>query len=237
VDLAWLSGLADFRRLRRDAVWAIAATRKIEDDGTLMPIGSIEPIDLDYLGDDKPPLFGEFCSKPLPDINIEVGADGLMRYQLLEGPVGNTAAATCIVGILGRRFVRRTRAENDTIGEHGARLYTPTELALHDLFVHRDLTYALTPEIYLYSQLPSMPSYPACGRDKGVLPLWEKVQSLGNSPPDALTPELPQYRHMIQRVFERAGWNANDFFGFRFRMRYPPIPTLAILRYELPAPA
>jgi hypothetical protein len=45
---------------------------------------------------------------------------------------------------------------------------------------------------------------------------------------------VPFYRAMIQSVFSRVGWNAHDFHGFRLSMHYPPIPTLALYRYELP---
>jgi hypothetical protein len=44
---------------------------------------------------------------------------------------------------------------------------------------------------------------------------------------------MPRYRAMIQSVFDRMGWNAQDFYGFRFTMRYPPIPTVAVFRYSL----
>ncbi len=217
-DLAWLSGLVDFRRLRRDVVWAMASARKAADDGTVLPVGRIEPIDPDFAGDGTAPLLGEFCSRPIPRMRVDTGSDGIIRYELVDGPVGNTAAATCVIGVAGRQFVRRYCAPNDTLGDHVARLYTPVELLVHDLFVHRDLEYALSPEIALYSQLPSGPPYPLGGRNCGLLPVWEKVHQLGSCPPGVVTPELPQYRHMIDRVFDRMGWSARDFYGFRFKM-------------------
>ena len=38
---------------------------------------------------------------------------------------------------------------------------------------------------------------------------------------------------MVDNVFEQAGWDAADFDGFRFVMKYPPMPTVAVLRYDL----
>jgi len=233
VDLAWMSGLIDFRRLRRDATWAMAAARKTKDDGSPLPVGEIRAIDTAFDGVDKAPLLGDFCSKPLPDIRINLGPDGVTRYELVEGPVGNTASATCIIGLYGRSFVRRRRAPDDTIGEHYARLYTPAEVLIHDLFVHRELTHAHSPEIFVYSQLPGTPSYPTAGRDRGLLSISDPVIELG-CPPDVVTTELPGYGRMMRSVFERLNWRAEEFHGFRFRLRYPPIPTLAMWRYELP---
>ena len=237
VDLAWISGLVDFRRLRRDATWAISSTRKVNDKGELIPLGDIESIDPRFDAETSAPLMGDYCSDPVPNLRLEVGADGLMRYILVGGPIGDTAMTTCIMGILGRGFVRRTRIPGDTLGEHSARLYTPAECLIHDLFVHRDLTNALSPTMHLYSQLPIDMSYPTERRDQGLLPLWEKVESLGAEPPTVLTPEFPKYRAMVQSVFDRAGWNPKEFHGFRFTMRYPPMPTVAVYRYPLADPA
>lgn len=234
VDLAWLSGLVDFRRLRGDTSWAIASARKATDDGTILPVGDLRAIDPDYHGEDCAPLLGKFCSNPIPAIRADFGADGFVRYELVEGPIGNTAAATCIVGIYGRRFVRRVAEANDTMGEHVARLNTPVELLIHDFFVHKDLKYAFSPDVFLYSQLPSLPPFPKGGRKRGLLPLYEKIQSLGKGSSAVLTPELPQYHGMIESVFTRLEWKDKDFHVFRFIMKYPPIPTLAVLRYDLP---
>ncbi|MBK8269691.1 MAG: hypothetical protein IPK83_15905 [Planctomycetes bacterium] len=234
VDLGWLSGLVDFRRLRRDATWAVSSTRKVNDRGELLPLGDIESIDLRFDPETSAPLMGDYCSDPTPELKLEVGADGLMRYKLVEGPIGNTAATTCIMGILGRGFVRRCQVAGDTLGEHITRLYTPAESLIHDLFVHKDLSYALSPSIHLYSQLPIDMPYPTENRNAAQLPLWERIQFLGAKPPVVLTPEYPKYRMMIQSVFDRAGWDPTDFHGFRFTMKYPPIPAVAVFRYPLP---
>lgn len=235
VDLGWISGLVDFRRLRRDATWAVSSTRKVNDKGELLPLGNIESIDPRFDPEKSAPLMGDYCSQPMPELTLDVGADGLMRYRLVEGPIGNTAATTCIMGILGRGFVRRYRTADDTLGEHITRLYTPAESLIHDLFVHRDLAYALAPTIHLYSQLPIDMPYPTEDRASGTLPLWERIQFLGAEPPVVVTPEFPKYRAMIQSVFDRAGWDAGDFHGFRFTMKYPPLPAVAVFRYPLPS--
>jgi hypothetical protein len=236
VDLAWLSGLVDFRRLRRDAVWAIASARKFADDGSPVALGKLRALDGTELGSQRSPLLTEFCSKPLPDIRTRTESDGLIRYELKEGPVGITAATTCIIGLHGESFLRRTRAENDTIGEHAARLNTPVELLIHDLWVHRALAYALSPQVFLYGQMPGGPSYPASGREEGLLPLHERLQALGN-PPDLVTPDWPQYPQLLRSTFDRLGWDLGEFHVFRLKLRYPPIPSLAVIRYPLADPA
>jgi len=233
-DLAWLSGLIGFRRLRNDVPWTIASARKAVDNGTVLPVGTIEPIDPDHAGDDVAPLVGKFCSKNLPEIRSITTPEGMLRYELSEGPVGNTAAVSCVVGLFGRSFVQRFRSFDDTIGEHYARLYTPAEMLIHDLFVHEDLDYAMDPAITLYSHLPGGPIFPAGGRECGILPLQERVHELGRGPNAVLTPEIPRYREMLQNVFDRLDWDVNRFHGYRFKMLYPPVPSLAVLHYPLP---
>ena len=233
VDLAWLSGLIDFKRLRGDVRWPIAAARKCDDSGKEIPLGEIHAIDSDFDRPDCPPLMKDFCSSPIPDIRVVTAADGLLRYELMDGPIGNTAVTTSVVGVYGRKFVRRCQVEGDKIGEHTARLNTPVELLIHELYVHESLEHALNPSVMLYSQLPSQPTYPLGGRDSYVLPFGEQIQKLGNNPPDMLQPELPEYPRKLRAMFESLGWDANQFFGFRFKMKYPPMPAVAVMRYDL----
>jgi hypothetical protein len=236
VDVAWLSGLVELRRLRRDTPWAIASVGKFADDGSPLPVGTLEALDPRFNGPDTAPLLGDFCSKPLPDIRPAPPAGNMVRYQLVQGQVGKLAAVSCIIGLKGRSLVRRTKAENYTCGEHGARLYTPAELLIHDLYVHRDLRYAMSPELAVYSHMPGGLMYPGCEPGQGLLPVGDPVVSLGSQPPDVLTPEFPRYSKMIHYVFERSGWDMHDFAGFRVKLPYPPIPALAVLRYPLPEP-
>ena len=234
VDLGWLSGLVDFRRLRPDVPWAIASARKFETNGKELAVGRIEAIDPRFAKEGDVPLLGDFCSQPIPEIRSVDVSEGTLRYELAEGPVGNTAAATCIVGLFGRAFITRYRYGVNTLGEHIARLSTPVELLIHDLFVHEDLDYAMNPEVTLHNQLPGGPMYPTSGRDVGRLPLQEQIIELGPGANGVLTPEVTQYRKMLHSVFERLNWDPARFRGFRFKQRFPPIPSLAILRYELP---
>ena len=62
----------------------------------------------------------------------------------------------------------------------------------------------------------------------------ETVHDLGQSPPVVATPDISQYPLMVNRAFDRLGWNLDEFRGYRLTMRYPPIPTSAVLRYPLP---
>ena len=113
------------------------------------------------------------------------------------------------------------------------RLYTPSEVLIHDLFVHRDIQNALNPTLHLYNQLPIAPPYPIGGRSQGEMPIFDPMTPLGPGMTAAVVPEYPQYRSILYSACEFAGWQPRDFRGFRFRLKYPPIPSVAVFRYPL----
>lgn len=232
LDSALISGLIGFRRLRPDVPWAVASVRRFADDGARARPIAIEPVD-PGVGADDAPLLAEFCSKPLPALQISPGPAGVTRYEIVEGPVGNTAACTAVAGWIWRSDVSPWRSPTDQYGEHIAYLYTPAKLLVLDLFVHKDVPFN-QPQPLLYSQLPGGPTYPSGGRDRGKLPLRQGLIDLGASPPDATTPEFPRHQKLVEQVCERLGWSSNEFTGYRLRLPYPPIPALATLRHELP---
>jgi hypothetical protein len=68
LDIAVLAGLIDFRRLRPEVPWAIAAMGAVTDDWAARSGGAVEAIDPAGLGPEGAPLMPEFCSRPLPTL-------------------------------------------------------------------------------------------------------------------------------------------------------------------------
>ena len=232
LDFASLNALVDFRRLRPDVTWTLASRRCRNDDGSEMATFASEAIDPRHGGPDCAPLVEDFCSQPLPELRRVVVA-GNANIELVEGPVGNTGARTCVIGTIQRR-VPYYRAPENEFGEHTAISDTPAELMILDLFFHRDFTFAIPPETGLYSELGARAPYPARGRDRNILPLNEPLQDLGTGPLLLATPEVKRYSQMVQLMFDRMGWTPTDFHGFRMRIPYPACPTAVVLRYPLP---
>lgn len=232
VDLAIVSGLVDLRRLRSDVPWAVASVRQFTGEGVPLPQEVFQAIDPN-VGPGEVPLMREFCSASLPPLRIAPGQPGVTRYEIGEGPVGNTAAMTCITGWMNRAVAPRFKTEEDQYGEFMTTVTTPAELLIVDLYLHRACELA-APDLALYSMLPGGPQYPQGGREHARLPLREGMIDLGAAPPDLIVPEMPRYRQIVESVFERLGHNANEFAGYRLRMRYPPIPTLPVFRSALP---
>jgi hypothetical protein len=232
LDFASVNALIDFRRFRRDVTWVMASRRGRNDDGSKMKTSASEPIDLQFSDVDQAPLMPDFCSQPLPELRRVPTRTG-NNFELVEGPVGNVGARTCVVGAIQRGIPYCRTPENEW-GEHTAISDTPAELMILDLFFHESFSFAIPPEASFYSELTADAPYPARGRENNRLPLTESLQDLGTGPLLVATPEVPRYRQMVQTVFDRMGWSPKEFHGFRMRMVYPPCPTALVLRYRLP---
>ncbi len=236
LDIAVVTGLVDFKRLRADMRWAVANVRRFRDDMLAKKVDKFSgPIDPRFDGPDQAPLMGDFCSQPIPRLRVQDSADGEMRRVELEpGAVGNTAVSTCFTGWFFRNAESRWRSPNDRFGSLEMTLSTPVELAILNVFLHRELEPPHLPTPGLYNQLPSGPQASLGDPVDASLPLFERVTDQGSNPPDVIAPEFPRYPAMVQAVMDRMGWNLNEFHLYRIRMRFPPIPTLLAVSYELP---
>ena len=232
LDLAAISGLLDFRRLRQQASWAMASRYWNDDRGIRMAMPRPEALDPRFDAEGQAPLMGEFCSTTLPALR-SFPISGGTSFELPEGPIGNAAAVDCVLGTLQRGIPRYRTAQNEW-GEHNAICDTPSELLIVDLFIHESMTFALAPEALLFSELRSPVRHPGPERDRNRLPLHETLQELGKDPLAPATPEAPRYADMFQALFARTGWDPGAFHAFRMKINYPACPTSLVLRYRLP---
>ena len=233
VNTAMICGFGALRRLRPNVPWTIASATAWDFEGNpeAGSVGPPEPLLAEGLVSGAP-LLPEFCSDPMPILRT-IRAPGLSRFELVEGPVGNTAAATVVLGWKWPILAPKKQTRPGEMGEHGMRLSTPVELAIGDLFIHRSLDFAMHVKASVYSDLPRGPRYPEDGEEAGLLPMPSTVTDLGEGPPDTTTPEMPRYTELVDYAVSRLGCSSEEFHGFRYRLRYPPIPTLALLRHPL----
>lgn len=239
VDIARISSMLGFRRLRREVRWPLFQNYCYNDDGTLRssfprPIASaargttLSPEDLAI----ESPILEAFCSSPLPSVEAVRTPTGV-RLELPDGPVGTAHAVDVVVADVIMAAASIHADEHNSIGSHPTQLYTPTAALMCDLLVHRDLPLQMPPEAALYSRLTSNDG-PPLERDR--LPLLERVQNLGAGPPSIATPLAPRHAELIQFVLDTLGWSLDEFGGWRIAMRYPPIAALLRLSYPLLPP-
>lgn len=235
VDLSIVGGLVDFTRIRSDVEWAVASMRQISHPGSTGDVLGNEPLDPRFAGENDVPLLGDFCSMPLQAMKVVPFGNDLRKFVLEEGSVGVSNAATLFTGWTRKKICSRWQMSEDDDSEHFVSMSTPAELVIHDLFIHRDLSYALNPSTYLYNQLPGAIAYPNGPKESGLLQLAERIQDLGGCPPQATSPDVPAYSQLVNWVIERNGHKLNEFHGVRLQMRFPPIPSMLLYRYPMPA--
>lgn len=233
LTLATICGLVGFRRLRANTPWAMASIQSWKGRSDEDPdyLTSVRPLI------SEPPaqselLLPEFCSQPLPSFSVVENPRGVFRHMLDEGPVGNTASATVCLGWVSARSAPTHESYPGETGDHVVIVSTPAEELFHDVFIHNDLAWAFDLSAHLYGQMPGGPQYPTSGSDAPKLPVPTDIVDLG-SPPQIVTQDIPRYDEMIALGAERLGHRLDEFRAFRFRLRYPPIPTMSVIRHPL----
>ena len=229
VDTALVGGWIDFRRLRQEARWPLFRARTYSDDGS----DAGTPVAIEPDGDSAggPMLMRRFCTARMPEIQASRESDGTTVYELGDGPIGNTGAFTCFYGSLTPRLGPRYRDETNHLGEFFAMVSAPAETLLFDLLIHHEIAAALQPTVDVYRVLTADPRS-RVARDR--LPISEKYQHIGDRPPVVATPLVPRYAELVNTVYQRAGWDPNDFCGVRFVLKYPPFPSTVVFGFPLP---
>ncbi len=245
-DLGVVCGLIDVHRLRSDVAWPICRLGFVDDNwkpfdpAAGVPAGqpsagAPHPID-PSVGFGVAPILPEFCSQPLPPLRTIPLPTGVARVELAEGAVGMTAAATCLVGWMHRGVAEFRNKLGNECGEYCATLNTPAQILIHEFFVHKSLTFATDPDLFLYNALPGGPTYPTEGREVGQLRFTDRIIPIDPAlDSQLLCPDVPRYADLVRTAITQMGYEPSELTGFRRRMEFPPIPAISIFRHDLPA--
>ncbi|MCK5132039.1 MAG: hypothetical protein KAR40_07810 [Candidatus Sabulitectum sp.] len=231
LDLANISGLIDFRRLRKVA-WPIYQRRIFNDKGATYS-QTLEPIEKNTDAECDLPVITEFCSRPLPRLSWR-STETVKYYEIEPDLIGNSGAITCILGGISRRSAGRYRDENNDRGGLIYELSTPVKKIIVDLFVHRELQFKMPPDVILFDRMSCLKGYSPDLEDRKQLPLSNRVLSLGPGTAGCSTHHIPEYLKMLDRVTAKIGCSSEEFNSFRFTLNFPPIPTAIVMRFDLP---
>ena len=232
-DIACLKGFVDLQRLRPDVPWCLCKSRCATDDGETVtqPVNRV-PLHEDFVGVDRAPLLPQFCSSPLPELRrVKVGK-GFVHDELVEGPIGNTGAVTCVTGEVLREVISNKRSEDNKRGYWTLNVFTPIEWVIFDLIVHESMADLMPPKLSMHSKLGGEPEYFEPGSSGIKLPLTEQMEDLGN-PAVVQIPAVPRYREMVSYVFDKLEWDADAFRGYRAAIQYPALSSSVVLEHEL----
>lgn len=232
IDMAIVRGYIGFRRLRSDVRWPIFQLRGWGEEGS--PMTALwHPLESPDDESSRLPLLKRFSnvrSADVEEVKTSKGAD----YMLLPGPVGNTGAIDCFIADYDRSATSKYRTDQDTTGEFGATISTPTERLVFDLIVHESLDFALTPEVRAFGGIFMERSEEAQPQGCLPIPVPQNVSPLPGRPPVVATPRVLRYPEIANYVYEKMRWNARDFRGCRLDLSYPPMGSTILLRFKLP---
>lgn len=230
VDIASLGGVLDFVRLRPTGRWPLVHFQTYGTEATY-PGEPLDPASAERLG---VPVLLDFCRGELPDLTVRDLGGGHRLYELGEGPVGQSAAVTCVFGSSHRRFGPVHGEQPGEVGEHFVRLDAPVERVLFDLLVHRDLPFLDPPGVTVQSLMQGSPRYPLVKHPEQALSVTADVQVLRGSPPVLATPEVPDLAAMSEVAARSIGRELEEFRAYRIELVYPPIPSMVSLHHALP---
>ncbi len=230
LDIALVGGFLGFRRLRPDVRWSLFRFKGSNDDGSSRPVG-FEPIDSSDPGD-VPRLMRRFCSASMPRIET-VHSDGESEYILPGGPVGNLGSFDCYFGEIVRSATMY-QTEKDRFGEFATGIRLPIETLVFDLIVHKDVPMPSAPKLLVLGDANTSPDLPGRVKYSLELPITDPIVDLAGSPPVVTTPLVPRYSDVMSAVYNRLGRAPSEFRGYRMLMKYPPMSSQVVLRWELP---
>lgn len=233
LDLAMVRGYVGFRRLRPSVRWPLFQMRAWSTgDDAMMTQPHWEPIEPGE-NDESGLIMRSFSSPNLPEIRTETTGEGT-DVIAMPGPIGNFGAIDCFVGDMMRAAVSRYRTRDDGTGELGATVSVPVETLMVDLVVHEELAFALSPKVLVFGHVSPHGQPSGDADERSTLPIVEEVRELSGRPPALATPRVPNYPALFAQVCERLGCRPSEMRAVRLEMKYPPLGSNVVLRFELP---
>lgn len=253
LDEADVAGYVGFRRLRR-VPWPMSYKAVYTDTGA-DDAPAEEPIDQAPGGTSSLPLLREFCEPRDLTVNLVKTGRGGVRHELPVTPGLGSEPMTCLFGAVFRKIYTARSTPRCRIAGSLVVMDTPVERVILDCFVHRSLvgpgapggtngagTNGGTnagggmgsPRVTLVDRLTRPHGFSEEELDQEALPFEIQPRRLGPGASGAVTPHVPWYPRLVERVCARLGYGADEFIAYRAEMVYPPIPTALVVRFRLP---
>lgn len=233
LDFGQIAALIGVRRLRAIPRWPLFHFSRYQDDQSpLPPLTRREPLEAGG-PEQLPHMMKSWCSPSMPTMHVTERPNAI-QCEMGDGPIGRTGEFNCVFGHVDRASCPRYRDPHNTHGEMLSTISLPIETLLYDYFVHRSLVEALRPELSVVGQPFGIQHPVGESSARRELPIVERLVELGGSAPTVATPLFPGYDRLIETAFDRAGWDPREFTALRLVLDHPPMPSVAVLRYELP---
>lgn len=231
IDVVWLNGLVGVHRVRPGAVVRLTSRRMNSPEPGRRPttLSGREVTSPDDL------VLKEFCSSPTPTMNAEPRGE-TMVYTLAGEQFGATSSIDAMFAEVNKNEIDRyVPAGSGRLGYFFAEVVPPAEILQFDVLVHRDLYPGQEPRLHIYdTSFEGVASVNNRARDIDRLDMLESVEPLGKGLARVRSGDVPRYAEMVRHVFDSAGWDAENFRGYRVRIDYPIYGTQVMLAFQAP---
>ena len=232
-DVTMLRGFVGLQRLRGDIGWIIGRTRH-SDDALPDVSNQRRPLDPEAAAAHHGvPLIARSCSTPMPVFRRTLGADKMFADELVEGPVGKTAALTFFTGETILTAGNRRGLDDQSHLRIAAGCHTPVESMVVDLLVHADLTTLVDPSFSLVSELGGAQVHSTPPERFSRLPTCETLEQAGRGADELDIAEHPRYIELLTDAANTVSVNLRDFNAHRVRIKFPPIPCSAVVQWKV----
>tara|TARA_R110002073_G_scaffold118918_5_gene259182 strand:+ start:99619 stop:100980 length:1362 start_codon:yes stop_codon:yes gene_type:complete len=180
---------------------------------------------IDYLDDSKPmgntpeALLKEFTTHPLPTVSSQGTSDNLIQVidpANFDGP----QTLDVITAARSNHPFRDPKTNEMTLDEVWSLVNCPCARLLFDIYLHRDLERMVRPKIDSQLWYPNLSS-PGGQRWITRYPSPPRLELLGEGIARASTPSHPRHSELTSTLFDRVGWDASEFVGFRCEVMFP----------------
>lgn len=233
LDIVTVRGYSGFRRLRPSVRWPLFQVREWSTgEDAMMTRPNWEPLEP---GDEPNAanIMASFSSARMPEIREERTSEGT-DFILMPGPVGNFGAIDCYQGELMRSAVSRYATNDDPIGEFGAAISVPLDSLVMDIVVEESLAFALEARVIVLGQISRQSQPTPDETSSTALPITDTVRVISGQPPALATPRIERYPEMLEMICGRLGCDAKRMRAVRLEMKYPPLGSTVLLRFDLP---
>jgi hypothetical protein len=159
-----------------------------------------------------------FCSRPLPRVTSRRIGGSVTHVVETEESSPDAPFDVVIANRTGSPEPHPATL-TPAIGEVSTIVRYPCRRMLHDVFLHRDIARTCIPALETHLWTPT---------DARVMARWStripggpKLHLLGQGIGGAGTAMWERYPELLRYGFEHAGWNADEFVGYRCEIEFP----------------
>jgi hypothetical protein len=221
IDVVWINGLISVHRVRPGVGVKLSTRRMTPENAARRPVSlegkPIEDIDSLELRD--------FCSDPMPRLQVHRVGE-VVHYTLADDGFGPNSAVDIVFAEANiselARYITAEAAAGGRLAYFFAECVTPARILQFDVLVHEDLYPGPDPSLIIYdTSFEGVASVNNRSRDIDRMDMLESIEPLGTGLSRFRSPHVPRYQELMRHAFDKMGFDAARFRGYRCKIDYP----------------